>query len=177
MSIPPYTDISLPSFVISISLCYRCARQFGTTNKDHPYIKMIYDSGDWLCGGELEVLERITWGDGLDHYRLTPNELRVKFRELNVSLILAAYVVGFVLFTCIYYSCVAKVGGVVTFYHLAIHVRHIWSPFWCSQTDRDNENVCVLTGRCSICFPAEKPNPQRTRSSDARYKEETSRER
>ena len=47
---------------------------------------MIYDSGDWLCGGDLEVLDRIRWGDGLDSYRLTPNELRAKFNELNVSL-------------------------------------------------------------------------------------------
>ena len=45
---------------------------------------MIYDSGDWLCGGELEALEKITWNDGLDEYRLTPNELRSRFRKLNV---------------------------------------------------------------------------------------------
>jgi len=49
---------------------------------------MIYESGDWLCGGDLEVLERITWNDGLDEYRLTPNELRAKFRQLNVSVML-----------------------------------------------------------------------------------------
>ena len=47
---------------------------------------MIYDSGDWLVGGDLEVLERITWNDGLDEYRLTPNELRARFRKMNVSL-------------------------------------------------------------------------------------------
>ncbi len=46
---------------------------------------MIFDSGDWLCGGDLEVLERIKWNDGLDQYRLTPNELRAKFKELGVS--------------------------------------------------------------------------------------------
>ncbi|KAF6032325.1 PAPSS2 [Bugula neritina] len=67
----------------------RCARQFGTTNKGHPYIKMIYESGDWLCGGDLEVLERIRWGDGLDNYRLTPNELRDKFKELNADAVFA----------------------------------------------------------------------------------------
>ena len=68
----------------------RAARQFGTTNQGHPYIKvciflvynfeqhffnqsdcfqMIYESGDWLVGGEIEVYERITWNDGLDQYR------------------------------------------------------------------------------------------------------------
>jgi len=67
----------------------RCARQFGTSNKGHPYIKMIFDSGDWLCGGELEVLERIRWGDGLDKYRLTPNELRAKFQQLNADAVFA----------------------------------------------------------------------------------------
>jgi 3'-phosphoadenosine 5'-phosphosulfate synthase len=30
---------------------------------------MILESGDWLAGGEVEVLGRITWGDGLDEYR------------------------------------------------------------------------------------------------------------
>jgi hypothetical protein len=28
------------------------------------------ESGDWLVGGDVEVLGRITWDDGLDHYRL-----------------------------------------------------------------------------------------------------------
>lgn len=46
---------------------------------------MINESGDWLVGGDLEVLERILWNDGLDEYRLTPNELRDRFRQLGVS--------------------------------------------------------------------------------------------
>ena len=37
----------------------RCSRQWGTAHKDHPYIKMIYEGGDWLVGGEIEALERI----------------------------------------------------------------------------------------------------------------------
>ncbi|XP_025083628.1 bifunctional 3'-phosphoadenosine 5'-phosphosulfate synthase-like isoform X3 [Pomacea canaliculata] len=67
----------------------RCSRQFGTSNTGHPYIKMIYDSGDWLVGGDLEVLERIYWNDGLDEYRLTPKELRAKFRELGADAVFA----------------------------------------------------------------------------------------
>ena len=47
--------------------------------------QMIFESGDWLVGGDLEVFERITWNDGLDQFRLTPNELRAKFSQLNVS--------------------------------------------------------------------------------------------
>jgi len=67
----------------------RCARQFGTTNPGHPYIKMIMESGDWLVGGDIEVLGRITWNDGLDQYRLTPKELRARFREMGADAIFA----------------------------------------------------------------------------------------
>lgn len=45
---------------------------------------MIFESGDWLIGGDIEVVERIRWNDGLDQFRLTPNELRQRFREMNV---------------------------------------------------------------------------------------------
>jgi len=67
----------------------RCARQFGTTNKGHPYIKMIYESGDWLVGGDIVALERIQWNDGLDQYRLTPRQLRDKFAEMNADAVFA----------------------------------------------------------------------------------------
>lgn len=67
----------------------RVARQFGTTNKDHPHIKLIYEAGDWLVGGDLEVFQRIQWGDGLDMYRLTPNELRRKFRYMGADAVFA----------------------------------------------------------------------------------------
>ncbi|XP_037299067.1 bifunctional 3'-phosphoadenosine 5'-phosphosulfate synthase [Manduca sexta] len=67
----------------------RCCRQFGIDHAGHPYIKMIKDSGDWLVGGNLEVFERIRWNDGLDSYRLTPNELRKKFKELQADAVFA----------------------------------------------------------------------------------------
>ncbi|RZC37664.1 ATP-sulfurylase and/or PUA 2 domain containing protein [Asbolus verrucosus] len=67
----------------------RVARQFGITSKDHPYIKMVYESGDWLVGGELEVLKRVQWGDELDHYRYTPNELRRKFKLMGADAVFA----------------------------------------------------------------------------------------
>ena len=47
----------------------RAARQFGTVNPGHPYVRIIMDGGDWLVGGEVEVLGRVTWGDGMDQYR------------------------------------------------------------------------------------------------------------
>ncbi|KAK7111188.1 bifunctional 3'-phosphoadenosine 5'-phosphosulfate synthase-like isoform X1 [Littorina saxatilis] len=67
----------------------RCCRQFGTSNQGHPYVKMIHESGDWLVGGDLEVLDRITWDDGLDEYRLTPRQLRARFKELGADAVFA----------------------------------------------------------------------------------------
>jgi len=67
----------------------RCARQFGTTNPEHPCIKMIMASGSWLVGGDLEVLGRVTWQDGLDEFRLTPHQLREKFKELKADAVFA----------------------------------------------------------------------------------------
>ncbi|KPP64761.1 bifunctional 3'-phosphoadenosine 5'-phosphosulfate synthase 1-like, partial [Scleropages formosus] len=67
----------------------RCARQWGTTCKEHPYIKIVMESGDWLAGGDLQVLDRIYWNDGLDQYRLTPAELKQKFKEMNADAVFA----------------------------------------------------------------------------------------
>ncbi|XP_069836437.1 bifunctional 3'-phosphoadenosine 5'-phosphosulfate synthase 2 isoform X2 [Dendropsophus ebraccatus] len=67
----------------------RCARVWGTTCAHHPHVKMVLESGDWLVGGELEVLERIRWGDGLDQYRLTPLELKQKAKEMNADAVFA----------------------------------------------------------------------------------------
>jgi len=50
---------------------------------------LIMESGDWLVGGEIEVLERIKYNDGLDHYRLTPVELRQKFADIGADAIYA----------------------------------------------------------------------------------------
>nr|XP_013803633.1 PREDICTED: bifunctional 3'-phosphoadenosine 5'-phosphosulfate synthase 2 [Apteryx mantelli mantelli] len=67
----------------------RCARIWGTTCVKHPHVKMVMESGDWLVGGDLLVLERIKWNDGLDQYRLTPLNLKQKFREMNADAVFA----------------------------------------------------------------------------------------
>ncbi|KAG8519411.1 Bifunctional 3'-phosphoadenosine 5'-phosphosulfate synthase 1 [Galemys pyrenaicus] len=113
----------------------RCARQWGTTCTNHPYIKvlaargvcpdvpvgsafkrgdslcvtfplelsvfcrvkrhlvlvsaMVMEQGDWLIGGDLQVLDRIYWNDGLDQYRLTPTELKQKFKDMNADAVFA----------------------------------------------------------------------------------------
>lgn len=63
----------------------RACRIWGTCNPGHPVVKMVLESGDFLVGGDLEVLKRIKWNDGLDQYRLTPNEIRAKLKEMKVS--------------------------------------------------------------------------------------------
>lgn len=50
---------------------------------------MILDSGDWLVGGEVRVFSRITWNDGLDQYRLTPNEIRKRAQEMDADAVFA----------------------------------------------------------------------------------------
>uniref|UniRef100_A0A5S6QZC2 Uncharacterized protein n=1 Tax=Trichuris muris TaxID=70415 RepID=A0A5S6QZC2_TRIMR len=67
----------------------RCARQFGTCHPGHPTVKMILESGDWLVGGSLNVLERIRWNDGLDEYRLTPMEIRQRLVEMGADAVFA----------------------------------------------------------------------------------------
>jgi len=67
----------------------RCSRTFGLAHEGHPYVKQIYEEGNFLVGGELEVLERITWGDGLDEWRKTPNELRAQFKEMGADAVYA----------------------------------------------------------------------------------------
>lgn len=67
----------------------RCSRQFGISNANHPYVKMVMESGQYLVGGDVEVLEKISWNDGLDSYRLTPNELRKKFQDIKADAIFA----------------------------------------------------------------------------------------
>ncbi len=50
---------------------------------------MILDSGPWLAGGDVECLSRVRWDDGLDEFRLTPNELRERFRKMGADAVFA----------------------------------------------------------------------------------------
>ncbi|XP_054157869.1 bifunctional 3'-phosphoadenosine 5'-phosphosulfate synthase 2-like [Oppia nitens] len=67
----------------------RVASVFKTTNSGHPYIKMIMQMGNWLLGGDLRVFRRIQWNDGLDKYRLTPQEIRQKLNDMNADAVFA----------------------------------------------------------------------------------------
>ncbi|PIA57262.1 hypothetical protein AQUCO_00600179v1 [Aquilegia coerulea] len=68
----------------------RIARIWGTTAPGLPYVEeVITPAGNWLIGGDLEVLEPIKYNDGLDHYRLSPRELRKEFDKRQADAVFA----------------------------------------------------------------------------------------
>eukprot|EP00249_Psilotum_nudum_P017677 c26436_g1_i1 orf=122-1555(+) len=68
----------------------RVARTWGTTASGLPYVEeTITHAGSWLIGGDLEVLEPIKYNDGLDHYRISPADLRKEFERRNADAVCA----------------------------------------------------------------------------------------
>ena len=65
------------------------SRLFGVIDMGHPYISHIYSGGDWLIGGEIELVERIRYNDGLDKWRLTAPEVMKQFEEKNADAVYA----------------------------------------------------------------------------------------
>lgn len=68
----------------------RIARTWGTTAPGLPYVEeVITPAGNWLIGGDLEVLTPIKYNDGLDHYRLSPQQLRKEFDRRQADAVFA----------------------------------------------------------------------------------------
>ena len=68
----------------------RIARTWGTTAPGLPYAEeAITGAGDWLIGGDLEVIQPIKYHDGLDRYRLSPSELREEFEKRTADAVFA----------------------------------------------------------------------------------------
>ncbi|XP_056169886.1 ATP sulfurylase 1, chloroplastic-like [Syzygium oleosum] len=68
----------------------RIARTWGTTAPGLPYVEeAITNAGNWLIGGDLEVLEPIKYKDGLDRFRLSPANLREEFTRRNADAVFA----------------------------------------------------------------------------------------
>lgn len=68
----------------------RIARTWGTTAAGLPYVdEAITDAGNWLIGGDLEVIETVKYHDGLDRFRLSPAELREEFTRRNADAVFA----------------------------------------------------------------------------------------
>jgi 3'-phosphoadenosine 5'-phosphosulfate synthase len=64
-------------------------RMFGVIDVSHPYISYIYKGGDFLIGGEVELLERIVYNDGLDKWRKTTTELFAEFQAKGADTVYA----------------------------------------------------------------------------------------
>ncbi|KAF7806917.1 ATP sulfurylase 1, chloroplastic [Senna tora] len=68
----------------------RIARTWGTTAPGLPYVEeAISHAGNWLIGGDLEVINPIRYNDGLDHFRLSPAKLREEFTRRNADAVFA----------------------------------------------------------------------------------------
>ncbi|KAJ6430132.1 hypothetical protein OIU84_021526 [Salix udensis] len=68
----------------------RIARTWGTTAPGLPYVEeTIAGSGNRAIGGDLEVIEPIKYHDGLDHFRLSPAQLREEFTRRNADAVFA----------------------------------------------------------------------------------------
>jgi 3'-phosphoadenosine 5'-phosphosulfate synthase len=53
------------------------SRLFGTMSKKHPRVERIFEEGEFLLtGSKLKVLTKIKYNDGLDDYRLSPNQIK-----------------------------------------------------------------------------------------------------
>ena len=64
-------------------------RMYGVIDPDHPYIRHIYAGGDYLIGGEVELLDRIRYNDGLDKWRKTATELMQEFQDKGADTVYA----------------------------------------------------------------------------------------
>lgn len=68
----------------------RIARTWGTIAPGLPYVEeVITPAGNWLIGGDIEVLTPIKYNDGLDHYRLSPQQLRNEFDRRQADAVFA----------------------------------------------------------------------------------------
>lgn len=91
------TKVTLPTFLFffSIEIYHhnkeeRIARTWGTTAPGLPYVEeAITNGGNWLIGGDLEVIEPIKYNDGLDQYRLSPAQLREEFSRRKADAVFA----------------------------------------------------------------------------------------
>ena len=64
-------------------------RCFGAVDMGHPYIEHMYSGGNWLIGGEVTLLGRVRYHDGLDRWRLTPKELYAEFEDKGADVVYA----------------------------------------------------------------------------------------
>jgi 3'-phosphoadenosine 5'-phosphosulfate synthase len=67
-----------------------CTKLFGTFSKDHPKIQKYFNQGDYLMTGkEIKFQDKITFEDGLDDLRLTPDEIKKLKSEKKADVLYA----------------------------------------------------------------------------------------
>lgn len=65
-------------------------RVFGTFGKTHPKIERILAQGDFLISGKsMHFLRNVEFNDGMDHYRMTPEQVNKAIQERNADAIYA----------------------------------------------------------------------------------------
>jgi 3'-phosphoadenosine 5'-phosphosulfate synthase len=67
-----------------------CARTFGTLSAKHVKAERIMAEGDWLVSAKRTIhTQRIHFNDGMDHFRLTPQQIKEKAIQLGADAIYA----------------------------------------------------------------------------------------
>lgn len=65
----------------------RCARIYGTTDRNHPAVRTVLDSGDWLVGGD--VSEPLVDADLLDEHCLSSCQLSARLTQMHADVVVA----------------------------------------------------------------------------------------
>ena len=67
-----------------------CARTFGCMSANHPHAEKIFAQGDFLVSGEsMQFINRPSFADGNDEYRLTPQQIQDKITEKDADVVYA----------------------------------------------------------------------------------------
>ena len=65
-------------------------RVFGTFGKSHPKVERILAQGDFLISGKsMHFLRNVEFNDGMDHYRMTPEQVNQVIQDRKADAIYA----------------------------------------------------------------------------------------
>lgn len=65
------------------------AKVFGTISNNHPKVNKYINKTHLVTGENLIIKEKLVFNDGLDHFRLTPNEIKKQVKEKNADCVYA----------------------------------------------------------------------------------------
>ena len=65
-------------------------RVFGTFAKTHPKVERILAQGEFLISGQsMHFLRNVEFKDGMDHYRLTPEQVNIEIQKRKADAVYA----------------------------------------------------------------------------------------